>query len=69
MVIEDSFGYSFLEWGYGPHVFYNVQNQITSGLAHPDDVRAMVSSSLIRKNRYTEHYGQLKDNRKRMIGW
>ena len=69
MTLEDSLGYAFLEWGYGPHVCYSIQETLAQGHSHPDDVRAMVTSSLIRKNRYVAHYQHNKDERKKMIGF
>ena len=64
--IEDSLGFQFLEWGFGPHYTYYVRHKLAEGHAHPDDVRAMACSGLNRKNRYVEHYAHI-DNKK-LIG-
>lgn len=69
MIIEDSLGFSYLEWGFNPHAAHAVQTHLIQGLSHPDDARSMVCSSLNRKNRYKEHYGQKHQTDKRMIGW
>jgi len=55
-ILEDSYGIQLLEWGFGPHATYEVRSKIVTGLAHPDDVRAMAMSGLNRPNRYKEHY-------------
>lgn len=55
-VVEDSYGFQFLEWGFSPHSSYHIRSHLIDGHAHPDDVRAMATSSLNRKNRYKEHY-------------
>ena len=54
--MEDSFGIQFAEWAYMPHDFQSVRRKLSSGLSHPDDVRAMHMSSCNRKHRYVEHY-------------
>ncbi len=55
-IIEDTLGFQFLEWGFGPHYTYYVRHKLFEGHAHPDDVRAMATSGLNRKNRSVEHY-------------
>jgi len=39
---------------------------MAEGLCHPDDVRAMATGSLMRPNRYREHYSH---GQKKMIKW
>jgi hypothetical protein len=51
-VMEDNYGYQFLEWGFSPHSSFHIRSQIIEGHSHPDDVRAMAAASLNRKNRY-----------------
>jgi len=64
--LEDSTGFSILEWGFGPHYTYHVKHKLTEGLSHPDDVRAMACGGLNRRNRYIEHYTESKNHK--MIG-
>jgi len=64
--IEDSLGFQYLEWGFGAHYTYWVKHKLLEGHAHPDDVRAMACSGLVRKNRYVEHYNRYQSQR--MIG-
>jgi hypothetical protein len=65
--LEESIGYQFLEWGFGPHYTFYLKEKLLEGHAHPDDVRAMACSGLNRKNRYIEHYNGR--NNKRMISF
>ena len=69
MIIEDSYGFQFLEWGFNPHSAHAVKIHMMGGLQHRDDVRAMVCASLNRKNRYREHYSNEHALEKRMLGW
>lgn len=55
-IVEDTMGFQFLEWGFAPHYTYHVRQKMLEGHAHPDDVRQMACSGLMRKNRYIEHY-------------
>ena len=55
-VMEDSVGIQIGEWGWMPHDFHSVRRRLSSGLSHPDDVRAMHMSTCNRKHRYVEHY-------------
>jgi hypothetical protein len=64
--IEDTLGFQYLEWGFGAHYTFWVKHKLLEGHAHPDDVRAMACSGLVRKNRYVEHYNHYQS--KRMIG-
>jgi hypothetical protein len=65
-ILEDTLGYQYLEWGFGPHYTYYVRHKLLEGHAHPDDVRAMACAGLTRRNRYIDHYKHLESNR--MIG-
>ena len=69
MILEDSFGFQYLEWGFNPHSAHAAKHHMMPGLAHPDDPRAMVCATLNRKNRYKEHYDADHYKDKRMIGW
>jgi len=42
----------FAEWGWMPHDYHSARTRIADGLSHPDDVRAMHMSTLLRKHRY-----------------
>jgi hypothetical protein len=55
-ILEDSTGIQIAEWGWNPHDFHSIRRRLSSGLSHPDDVRAMHMSGVNRKHRYTEHY-------------
>ena len=55
-VAEDALGIQVGEWGWNPHDFHSIRRRLSSGLSHPDDVRAMHMSSCNRKHRYVEHY-------------
>lgn len=55
-VMEDSMGIQFAEWGWMPHDWHSIRKRLSSGLSHPDDVRAMHMSACNRKHRYVEHY-------------
>lgn len=61
--IEESYGYQFLEWAYSPHQFHYVRHKLLPGHSHPDDIRAMACSSLIRKNGYIMHYKHFESRR------
>ena len=50
-VAQDSIGFQFIEWGFGPHYTFYVRNKLSEGHAHPDDVQAMAASGLRRSNR------------------
>jgi hypothetical protein len=63
-IVEDTIGFGYLEWGFGPHSAQHVRVKLADGHSHPDDPRAMACSGLNRKNRYVEHY---KDHSHRMI--
>ena len=69
MIIEDSFGFQYLEWGFNPHSAHAFRHHVLPALSHPDDVRAMSCASLNRKNRYREHYAGEGERQKQMIGW
>ena len=55
-LIEETFGIQIAEWGWMPHDFHSIRRRLSSGLSHPDDVRAMHVSTCNRKHRYVEHY-------------
>ena len=59
---EESTGYNFVEWGFGPHYTFYLKKKLLEGHAHPDDVRAMACSGLNRRNRYVEHYRRTNNN-------
>ena len=68
-LLEDSTGMQFAEFGWMPHDYHGIRRRISEGLSHPDDVRAMVVSTVNRKHRYVEHYrDRVGDDQKRMIG-
>ena len=69
MIIEDSYGFQFLEWGFNPHSAHAAKHHMMEGLSHPDDARASVMASLNRHNRYREHYKGKHYMNKKMIGW
>ena len=69
MIIEDSFGFQYLEWGFNPHSAHAFRHHVLPALSHPDDVRAMSCASLNRKSRYREHYAGEGERQKQMIGW
>jgi hypothetical protein len=54
--LEESTGIQVGEWGWNPHDFHSIRRRLSSGLSHPDDVRAMHMSTCNRKHRYVEHY-------------
>jgi hypothetical protein len=51
-IMEDSYGIQFAEWGWLPHDFHSIRRRLSSGLSHPDDVRAMAMGGCNRKHRY-----------------
>lgn len=55
-LVEETYGIQIAEWGWMPHDFHSIRRRLSSGLSHPDDVRAMHMSSCNRKHRYVEHY-------------
>ena len=55
-LVEVTYGISIGEWGWMPHDFHSIRRRLSSGLSHPDDVRAMHFSGVNRKHRYVEHY-------------
>ncbi len=55
-LVEETYGISIGEWGWMPHDFQSIRRRLSSGLSHPDDVRAMHMSACNRKHRYVEHY-------------
>ncbi len=57
-LFEETYGIQIGEWGWMPHDFQSIRRRLSSGLSHPDDVRAMHISACNRKHRYVEHYRQ-----------
>ena len=55
-IVEDTIGFQFLEWGFGPHYTFHVRHKMIEGHSHHDDVRQMACSGLMRKNRYVDPY-------------
>lgn len=55
-VWEELGGLEWAEWGWLPHDFAYNRNRAYQGYKHPDDIRAVHTSGLNRKNRYREHY-------------
>ena len=69
MIIEDSYGFQFIEWGFNPHSAHAFKHHVMAASQHPDDVRSMVCATLNRKNRYKEHYDNKHYKDKKMLGW
>ena len=66
-IFEDQYGLHYAEWGWMPHDYHSIRKRLGDGLSHPDDVRAMHASTLLRKNRYREHYMKDMDDKTKMI--
>ena len=66
-LLEDQYGMHYAEWGWMPHDYHAIRKRVGDGLSHPDDIRAMHMSSVIRKNRYREHYMKHPDDRTKMV--
>ena len=67
-IMEDSYGLNYAEWGWMPHDHHRMRTRVSEGLSHPDDLRAMHMSAVIRKNRYKEHYLKNVDEKSKMVG-
>lgn len=47
-LVEETYGIQIAEWGWMPHDFHSIRRRLSSGLSHPDDMRANYISSFNR---------------------
>ena len=66
-LLEDQYGMHYAEWGWMPHDYHGLRKRMADGLSHPDDLRAMHMSAVVRKHRYREHYMKDLDDRSKMV--